>query len=272
MNALGIIAANEFLDGLRNRWVATAIILLGAMALILLLTGSAPTGTTRAGVLDIGVVSLSSLSVYLIPLIALLLSFDALVGEFERGTMLLLLTYPVTRWQVVMGKFLGQMMILFAAVTVGFGLPAVAVVLLAETGSQSWQAYITMMGSSLVLGAVFIALAYLVSVLVRERSTAVGASIMLWLVLVVLYDLALLGLLLADEGQRISQTLFSALILVNPTDLYRLLNLTAYNNIGQLAGIAARAEFGPLLLLGLMVMWIIVPLVATISIFQRREL
>ena len=64
-----------------------------------------------AGALDVSVVSRTSLSVYLLPLIALLLAFDALVGEFERGTMLLLLSYPVARWQVVMGKFSGHTMI-----------------------------------------------------------------------------------------------------------------------------------------------------------------
>ena len=50
-----------------------------------------------------------------------MLSFDALVGEFERGTMMLLLTYPVTRWQVIMGKFLGHVLILFVAILLGYG-------------------------------------------------------------------------------------------------------------------------------------------------------
>ncbi len=272
MRTVGILAVNEFRDGLRNRWVATAIILLGTTALVLLLAGSAPTGTTRAGTLDIGVISLSSLSVYLIPLIALLLSFDALVGEFERSTMLLLLTYPVTRWQVVMGKFFGHMMILFTAVVVGFGGPAVVAALLTDSGTEGWQAYVMMMGSSLLLSAIFIALGYLVSILVRERSTAAGASIVLWLIFVVLYDLALLSLLLADGDQWIGQTMFSVLILINPTDLYRLLNLTAFDTVGQLAGVAARSEFGLPLLLGLMTLWIAAPLAATIWIFRRREL
>ena len=41
------------------------------------------------------VVSLASLTVFLVPLIALLLAYDAIVGEAERGTLLLLLAYPV---------------------------------------------------------------------------------------------------------------------------------------------------------------------------------
>ena len=275
MNATGILAVNEFLDGLRNRWVAAAIILLGTTALVLLLVGSAPIGTIRAGALDVSVVSLTSLSVYLLPLIALLLSFDALVGEFERGTMLLLLTYPVARWQVVLGKFFGHMMILLTAIVVGYGGAAVITVLFTDNGIEGWQAYASMMGSTLLLGAVFIALGYLVSILVRERSTAAGAAIVLWLIFVVLYDLGLLGLLLADHEQRIGQSLFSMLMLVSPADTYRLLNLTAFDAVGQaagIAGVAARSGFGVPLLLGLMLMWVVVPLAATMAIFHRREL
>jgi Cu-processing system permease protein len=275
VKAIGILAVNEFLDGLRNRWVAAAIILLGTTALALLMVGSAPAGTIRAGALDVSVVSLTSLSVYLLPLIALLLSFDALVGEFERGTMLLLLTYPVARWQVVMGKFLGHMMILSTAVAVGYGGAAGITVLFTDNGVEAWHAYVDMMGSTLLLGAVFIGLGYLVSVLVRERSTAAGAAVVLWLIFVVLYDLALLGLLLADHEQRIGQTLFSTLMLVSPADTYRLLNLTAFDAVGQaagIAGVAARAGFGVPLLLGLMVTWIVLPLAATMAVFHRREL
>ena len=50
---------------------------------------SAPARSTSS------IVSLSSLTIFLLPLIALLISYDAVVGEMERGTMLLLLSYPV---------------------------------------------------------------------------------------------------------------------------------------------------------------------------------
>ncbi len=275
MRAIAILAVNEFMDGLRNRWVAAAIILLGATALALLLVGSAPAGTVRAGALDISVVSLTSLSVYLLPLIALLLSFDALVGEFEQGTMLLLLTYPVARWQVVMGKFTGHLMILLVALFVGYGGAALVTILFTESGNTGWQAYVTMMASSLMLGAVFIALGYVVSAVVRERSTAAGAAIVLWLIFVVLYDLALFGLLLADHEQKIGQTLFSTLMLASPADTYRILNLTAFDTVGQaagIAGVAARSGFGLTLLLGLLCLWIVLPLAATMAVFHRREL
>ena len=275
MKMLWLLALKELRDGLRNRWIAAAILVLGGLALILSLLGSAPTGSVSASALDISVISLASLSVYLIPLIALMLSFDTLVGEFERGTMMLLLAYPVTRWQIIMGKFLGHLLILLIAILLGYGGTMVILTLLTDSGSEGWQAYAVMMASSLVLGAVFIALGYLVSVLVRERATAVGAAIGLWLVFVVLYDLLLFGLLTMDEEQKIGQQLFSMLMLVSPTDTYRVLNLSLFEGVSEaagIAGVASEAGLGATLLLSSMLAWIILPLGATLLVFQRREL
>jgi Cu-processing system permease protein len=70
------VAGKEIRDGLRNHWVLAATGLLAALALGLALLGSAPTGTVGAAPLAVTVVSLASLSVFLLPLIALLISFD----------------------------------------------------------------------------------------------------------------------------------------------------------------------------------------------------
>jgi len=275
MRMIWILALKELRDGLRNRWIAAAIILLGVLALALSFLGAAPTGSVKVSAIDITVINLASLSVYLIPLIALMLSYDALVGEFERGTMLLLLTYPVTRWQVILGKFLGHVLILFIAIFVGYGGALLIMSLIAGAGTEGWLAYLMMMMSSLVLGAVFVALGYLVSVLVKERATAAGTAIGLWLIFVVLYDLILFGALLLDDSQVIGQQLFSTLMLISPTDSYRIFNLSMFEGISQaagIAGIASEAGMSSSLLLGVMLLWVSLPLVATLMLFQRREL
>ena len=275
MSIVWTLALKELRDGFRNRWVAAAVIVLAILALALSILGSAPTGSVRVSELDIRVISLASLSVYLIPLIALMLSYDALVGEFERGTMMLLLAYPVTRWQIVLGKFLGHVLILLIAILAGYGGTVVILTLVTGGGTEGWQAYAVMMASSLVLGAVFIALGYFVSAIIRERATAVGAAIGLWLVFVVLYDLLLFGLLTMDEEQKIGQQLFSMLMLVSPTDTYRVLNLSLFEGVSEaagIAGVASEAGLSGSLLVGAMLVWIVLPLGATVLVFQRREL
>lgn len=99
MNPVWIITGKEVRDSLRNRWVLAASVLLAALALSLGFLGSSPTGSVKVDPLTVTVVSLSSLSIFLIPLIAMLLSYDSLIGEIERGTMALLLSYPVSRNQ-----------------------------------------------------------------------------------------------------------------------------------------------------------------------------
>ena len=71
-------------------------------------------------------VSLSSLSIFLVPLIAMLLAYDAIVGEADRGTLALLLSYPVARWQVMAGKFAGHLVILALATGAGYGFAGLA--------------------------------------------------------------------------------------------------------------------------------------------------
>src|SRR5690606_10911953 len=153
-----LIAAKEIQESLRNRWVLLMTALLAALALSLTFLGSAPVGTVGARTLDVVIVSLSSLTISLLPLLALMISHDAIVGETERGTMLLLLSYPVSRGQVLLGKFAGHLAILAFATVLGYGTAAVT---LAATGAAistlSWIAFASMIGTSILLGAAFIA-------------------------------------------------------------------------------------------------------------------
>ena len=269
------IAAKEWRDGLRNRWVAAAILLLAGLALLLALLGAAPSGGVKASALAVTLASLASLTVYLLPLLALMLGYDALVGEADRGTLLLLLSYPVPRRAVILGKFLGHLGILALALLVGYGGPCLLVALTRSGEPGDWTAFAGLIGSSLLLGGTFLSLGYLVSALVRERATAVGAAIGLWLVMVVLYDLGLLALLVADESQAIGKSLFGFLLLINPTDAFRLFNLTVSDTAALASGMAEAATAGTLtapLGLAAIAAWLLAALGASILVFQRREL
>ena len=202
MRAAAIIAAKEMRDGLRNRWVVATTALLAALALTLAFMGAAPTGTVKVSALGVTIVSLSSLSIFLVPLIALLLSYDAIVGEAERGTLSLLLAYPVRRWQVVVGKFAGHLCILTLATVIGYGVAGLALAFVSGADPQALGAFTLMVASSAMLGGVFLAIGAFVSALVKDRGAAAGIAIGVWLFFVLLYDMGLLGALVADQGRR----------------------------------------------------------------------
>ena len=275
MTAIWHLAVKEVRDGLRNRWIAATVLTLAGLALTLALLGAAPGGGTKASPLSVAVVSLSSLSVYLLPLIALMLAYDAVVGELERGTLSLLLSYPIKRWQVVLGKFLGHVAILGIAIVLGYGSAAVAVFATGGHDAEGLAAFAALCGSSVLLGAAFLALGYLVSALCEERARAAGLAIGLWLLLVVIYDLGLLGLLLLDSEQAIAPSLFAGLLLANPADAFRVFNLTLIDDVrqaGGLAGLSAEAMPHWVVPIAVLLAWTLAALVVATSLLMRREL
>jgi len=228
MHGVLTIAATEIRIGLRNRWIILSTLILLAFALILVLLGSAPGGEVKTDAVTVVVASLSTLSVYLVPLIALLLSFDAIAGEIDRGTLQLVLASPVSRGAVLVGKFLGHVAVLSIAVSFGYGIAGLVAFL--ANGGGDLMAFVgvgRLIASSVVLGATFIAIGYIASASVRQTGTAAALAIAIWLFAVVLYDLALLGGLLASQDGFFARDVFPWLLVFNPADAFRLYNMSA---------------------------------------------
>ncbi len=248
MRAILAIAQTEIRIGIRNRWVLLASIILLVFALLLALLGSAPSGATKADGLSVVVASLSTLSVYLVPLIALLLSFDAIAGEIDRGTLQLTLATPVSRGQVLFGKFCGHVAVLSMAVVFGYGIAGALVFAAGKnTGMAGIIDLIRVIVTSLALGATFVAIGYVASVSVRQTGTAAALAVAIWLFTVVLYDLALLGGLLASADGFFAKTLFPYLLLLNPADAFRVFNMAAIDAGVQAAGLAGGGNALPYL-------------------------
>ena len=273
MNAVFVIAGKEFRDGLRNRWFLGAAVSLTLFALSLIFIGSSPAGTLGVDRLSVTVVSLASLSVFLIPLMALLLSFDALVGEHENGTLSLLLSYPVGRWQVILGKFAGQSLGLGLAALCGYIIAGITLKLL-DSSIENWLPLVLLTTSSILLGAVFIAVGLLLSAVPRARGAAAGLAVIVWLVFVVLYDMVLLGILVS-AGNAVSEPLFNGLLLANPTDAFRLINLAGFEDVRAVAGLsdaeiaAAGSRIWPLVS---MLVWLLTALAVSMLVFRRKSI
>ncbi len=274
MSAVLTIAGTEIRIGVRNRWVLLASIILLVFALLLALLGSAPSGATKADSLSVVVASLSTLSVYLVPLIALLLSFDAIAGEIDRGTLQLTLATPVSRGQVLFGKFVGHVVVLSLAVVLGYGVAGAIVFAAAQnTGMDGIFDLARVISTSLALGATFVAIGYVASVSVRQTGTAAALAVAIWLFTVVLYDLALLGGLLASADGFFAKTLFPYLLVINPADAFRVFNMAAIDAAAS-TGLAAGGNampFLPQLAIISPFVWMVIALGLSTAILRRVQ-
>ncbi|MFV7772394.1 ABC transporter permease [Shewanella marisflavi] len=250
LGLIRVIAAKEMKDSVRNRWVMVVFAIFWLLALCMTFAGSAVSGTLSLPSLNSVVASLTTISVFIIPLAAILLSYDAFVGEEEAGTLQLLLTYPVSKSEILAGKLLAHCGVIFTAIASSYGTSAAMLILFGrgDAWSEVLQAFLLLIVSSCLLAVIFILISYLVSLKSAEKARAVGSLLALWFALVLIYDLLLLILLVADLG-NVGQWLVNLLIMLNPTDLYRAINMLAGSApLGSL-GLLAQYEWSlPLLL------------------------
>lgn len=263
------IAAKEFRDRIRNRWVLAVALVFTAFALVIAYFGGAQQGTVGFRSIEFTIASLVSLVIYLVPLIALMLGFDAIVGERERGSLDLLLSMPITRFELLLGKYLGLAAALAVSTVSGFGL--VAMLLAAELDGNALFHYLGFMVSSVLLGMAFLSLAVMLSVFAADRTRASGLAIALWFFFVLVFDLLLLGALVVTGGSYGGEA-FPYLLLLNPADVFRVLNMFSLAEVRTLYGLATvfpEALASPLLLASVMVGWIVAPLAVATWRFRR---
>jgi len=268
-----VIAKKEIRDSLRNRWVVFISLIFLLLSLSVTFASSAVVGQLSLPELNLLISSLSTISVFIIPLAAMLVSYDAFVGEDESGTLLLLLSYPLSRFQILLGKLIGHSVIMSFTICFAFGLTAILLLMFGEnydiaaTISQFGQFIFT----SILLAITFILLGYIVSLKATEKAKAVATVLFVWFLFVLIYDLLLLTLLVADLA-FINQYIINVLIALNPTDLYRAINLIGTDaGSGSLAIISA-SDWGKTGLYIVMGLWLVGLAFVANFIFGRRQL
>ena len=116
--------------------------------------------------------------------------------------------------------------------------------------------------SSVLLGLAFLSMAVLMSVIARDRTRASGLAIAMWFFFVLVFDLVLLGVLVSTGGQFGGEAL-AWLLLLNPADVFRILNVFSLDDVRTLYGLASivPSSLGsPAIMGGVMVAWIVLPL------------
>ncbi|MCL2657524.1 MAG: ABC transporter permease [Betaproteobacteria bacterium] len=263
------LAEKEFRDRIRNRWVLAVALVFAAFALVIAWFGPAQQGSVGFRGIEPTIASLTSLVIYLAPLIALILGFDAVVGERERGSLDLLLSMPLTRTELVLGKYLGLAAAFASATLIGFG--AAGISLASRLNSADFWHYSGFVASSMLLGFAFLSLAVLISVIASDRARASGLAIALWFFFVLIFDLLLLSAMVMIGGDSYAN-LFAGVMLFNPADVFRILNIFSSSELKAYYGLASALPehlTDPLPMGGVMLAWIVVPLLIAIVRFKK---
>ncbi|GAB4575695.1 MAG: ABC transporter permease subunit [Anaerolineae bacterium] len=269
---VGLIAQKELRAALRNRWFVMFTVAFIGLALVLTSLLQPANSPLRIASYSRTTASLINLVLLFVPLVGLTLGATNLVGDRETGVLAYLLAQPVTREEVLLGKFTGLGAALIAAIALGFGVAGL--VLAAQGTAQSAGAYVLSVVLAGLLALAMLSVGFLLATLAGTTSAALGAGLLAWLGLVFVGDLGIMGTAVATQ-MPLDVLFFTAV--VNPLQMYKIAAiLTIQANLEVLgpAGLYATDVFGPgllPLLVGGLLLWIVFPLAAALVVFSRQE-
>jgi len=225
----------------------------------------------RFGGADKALLSLTSVTLFIVPLVALV--FGTVFLDDAREFTELLLAQPVTRRQLYAGLYLGLTLPLAAAFILGAAVPFA----LHRIGDPRLGVSLAvLLAAGVTLTFVFTALAFVVAAFVDDRLRRMGTAIALWLVAAVLYDglVLVLAMLFADYP---IERMMLGLTLGNPVDLARVILLLQFDVSALMGytGAVFQQFFGGAIGIAIastaLALWVMLPVALGLRAFRKRD-
>lgn len=245
-------------DILRNKVVVayTAFLLIVSMSLFQMEENSSK-----------AVLSLLNIVLIVVPLVSMVFSTIHWYNSYEFIE--LMLTQPISRKKVLWSEYTGISSSLVTAFLIGVGVPVVIY------NFNSTGLALILVGSLLTL--VFTSIAFLASVKSKDKARGIGAALLLWFYFALIYDGLVLTILFAFSDYPMEKVtlLLSSL---NPIDLGRIY-LMLQMDVSALMGYTGAtykdffgSSIGLLYTLGIMLIWMIVPVWLALRSFNKKDL
>jgi Cu-processing system permease protein len=213
------------------------------------------------------VTSLLNIVLMVIPLISIVFTTIHFYNSYEFIE--LMLAQPVDRKTIFLGEYLAVTSSLCIAFIAGCGIP----VFLHGTS----MAGATLLFCGVVLTMVFVSLAFLASVLTRDKAKAIGIALLFWFYFSLIYDGFLLWFVYAFNDYPLEKITL-ALIALNPVDLARVIMLLQLD-ISALMGYTGAfykdffgSGLGIIVSTVILCLWIAVPFFIAMRIFSKKDL
>jgi Cu-processing system permease protein len=211
--------------------------------------------------------SLLNIVLIVVPLISMIFSTIHWYNSYEFIE--LMLTQPISRKKVLLSEYTGTSSSLVTAFLIGVGVP-VCMYNFNSTGIA-----LILIGS--LLSLIFTSLAFLASVKSKDKARGIGVALMLWFYFALIYD-GLILLVLFTFSDYPLEKITLLLSSLNPVDLGRIF-IMLNMDISALMGYTGAmfkdflgSNAGLLYTLGIMVVWVVAPLLLALRSFNKKDL
>jgi len=214
-----------------------------------------------------GILTILNVILFTVPLVSILFSTIYLYNSSEFIE--LLLSQPIKRRKIWLSLFFGLSLSMVLAFFIGAGIP-----LLLYSLDNVGMMMITI---GCLISVIFVALAFLSSILTRDKAKGIGIAIMTWLYFALLFDGMVLFLLFQFSDYPIENAMVSITAL-SPIDLARiqiLLHLDVSAMMGYTGAIFKDffgTTMGLVISFLLLCLWAIIPFTISLRKFKNKDL
>ncbi|MBX9807888.1 MAG: ABC transporter permease [Flavobacteriaceae bacterium] len=214
-----------------------------------------------------GLLTILNVILFTVPLVSILFATIYLYNSSEFIE--LLLSQPVKRNKIWLSLFFGLSMSMVSAFLIGAGIP----LLINAPDSVG----IMMIVVGCLISVIFVALAFLSSIITRDKAKGIGIAIMIWLYFALLFDGMVLFLLFQLSDYPIEKAMV-AVTALNPIDLARiqiLLQLDVSAMMGYTGAIFKDffgTSFGLIMSFILLCSWAVIPFYVSLKKFKNKDL
>jgi Cu-processing system permease protein len=214
-----------------------------------------------------GIMSLLNIILLTVPLVSIIFGNIYMYNSAEFIE--LLVSQPVKRSAIWSSLFLGLTLALNTSFFIGIGLPVLLFVP-SLTG-------ITVIFSGMLITTIFVSIAMLCAILMRDKARGIGLSIMIWLFLSLIYDGLVLFFMFQYADYPIEKPM-AILAAFNPIDLARiqvLLQVDVAVLMGFTGAIFKKmfgTSLGLIVSLMIMLLWILLPYLLSLRLFNKKDL
>ncbi len=269
-----LIAMQEFTLNRRNKWVTSFAGLFAFLTLFISYFGMVTSGYSGFQDFARTSTSLINLTGFVIPMFALLLGVFSFISD--REYLELLVAQPISRIQVLLGKYLGLLLTLFITTIAGFSIPGILISL--RIGLTGVLSYAMVIVFSLLLAVIFSGCAFLIAQIAKRQQIALGFAISVWIFFEVVYGLAMLGATLYLSPTVLKSVLTLGL-LGNPIDVFRVVSLLAVGGAeffgpagATLIKLVGSETWAVFLGLSALLTWSVLPVVLAMRLFSKQNL
>jgi Cu-processing system permease protein len=213
------------------------------------------------------VMSLFNIVLMVVPLVSIVFTTIHFYNSYEFIE--LMLAQPINRRVIFIGEYLAVSFSLCMAFAVGVGAPMLLY-------GISWTGG-TLIFCGIILTLVFVSLAFLASVLTRDKAKAIGMALLFWFYFSLIYDGFLLWFVYAFSDYPLEKITLT-LIALNPVDLARVIMLLQLD-ISALMGYTGAfykeffgSSFGVIFSTGVLALWVAIPFLLSLRVFSRKDL